>query len=237
MSSRRVALLCAAISLVFAAVGTTIGVSVASHDFPDVGDGSFFHDAIDQIAGAGCATGFPDGNFQPQSDVRRQQFAYWLNNCGGRVETVTVEGVDFITEGDQIPALAELEVETGGVPDDELDPGQWGLWYVVADIDVQTSDDQQTTWVLQRENLGGGSFADLDDDILSVTPPAPLGGGALAPTASGTMTAVVESQAGRLETFRVGVERENGAPNALLDVRLTAMYFPFNGLGEAHTET
>lgn len=49
--------------------------------------GNFFEDEIDLITDAGCASGFNDGSFQPAGNTTRGQFAYWLNNCGGRVKS------------------------------------------------------------------------------------------------------------------------------------------------------
>jgi len=133
------------------------------------------------------------------------------------------------SRGDQVDDLVTLTVETGGAPSET----EWGLWHVTVDLDVATSDDQQTTWSLERLQMGG-TYVSLDEDRVTVVPAVVMG--ALQPSASSTMTALVESPAGASETFRVSVERENGAPNATLEARLTAMYFPFNGLGEAHEE-
>jgi hypothetical protein len=62
---------------------STVTVALALN-FSDTA-GSPFLDEIDKITDAGCASGFPDGTFRPQDQVKRQQFAFWLNNCGGRV--------------------------------------------------------------------------------------------------------------------------------------------------------
>jgi hypothetical protein len=58
----------------------------ADHQFNDVPDPSFFHESVTAIGDAGCALGFPGGGFQPNANATRGQFAFWLNNCGGRVE-------------------------------------------------------------------------------------------------------------------------------------------------------
>ena len=64
------------------AIATT---ALANHQFSDVATGSFFHDEIAAIFDAGCAGGFADSTFRPNSATTRGQFTYWLNNCGGRV--------------------------------------------------------------------------------------------------------------------------------------------------------
>ncbi len=223
MSQRRMLWLSAAICFVFTSLGITVGVAVANHSFPDVPAASFFHDPIDQIARAGCATGFPDGTFHPTEDTNRQQFAFWLNNCGGRLAADRGTG-DFVVLGDVIDELAIVEMRTGGAPVE----GAGGFLFVTAEVDVETSGDQQSTWRLQRENADLGTWVTLDEDRVTV---ADTGGG-LQPSDGTTLTAIVAGEADEVETFRVSVTRENGTPNAMLEAVVSVMYFPFNGEGE-----
>ena len=44
----------------------------ASHQFSDVGNGNFFHESIGAIGSAGCASGFNDGTFRPNSRPTRR---------------------------------------------------------------------------------------------------------------------------------------------------------------------
>jgi hypothetical protein len=69
---------------VIAAIAATASLSsyAAARAFSDVS--GFFADPVDNITDAGCATGFGDGTFRPKDGATRGQFAYWLNNCGGR---------------------------------------------------------------------------------------------------------------------------------------------------------
>lgn len=79
--STRRRLLLAAVVAASALAGSVVPRAVAVN-FPDVS--GFFASAVDNITDAGCARGFPDGTFDPSSGATRAQFAYWLNNCGGR---------------------------------------------------------------------------------------------------------------------------------------------------------
>ena len=77
------------------------GVAYASDTFPDVPNGGF-HDQIDLIVFAGCATGFNDGTFRPKDGTTRGQFAFWMNNCGGRIYGTSALGPVNIS--DPVPA-------------------------------------------------------------------------------------------------------------------------------------
>ena len=230
MSNRRLVGLCAALSLTFAALGTTVGVAVANHWFPDVPTAGWAHEAVSEVGAAGCATGFPDGSFDPTAEVKRQQFAFWMHNCGGRVGFATDDGThDFITDGDSIEGIVELEVETGGAPG----VGAGGYWLVTADIAVASSGAQQSDWTLQHDVLG---FQDIDTERITI-----VQHGIIAdpqqPSASGQLSMLARVAAGSTETFRVNVDRLNGAPNAVFEVTLMAEYYPFDGLGEAFIPT
>jgi hypothetical protein len=81
-----------------AAVMASAITSAVSLPFSDTGSGPFAAQ-IDRITDAGCASGFPDGSFRPRDDVRRQQFAYWVDNCAARIaHTSGTAGIVFDTE-------------------------------------------------------------------------------------------------------------------------------------------
>lgn len=90
-------------------------ITVAAVDFSDTSTSPFATE-IDNITDAGCASGFPDDTFRPQDLVKRQQFAYWLDNCGSR----SAEG-DGSATGSPIGGMpADLEdatITVGGAPD------------------------------------------------------------------------------------------------------------------------
>jgi hypothetical protein len=85
MGRTRAIAVVAAVAALAALGGTLGGVATANHQFPDVDTDSPFHDDIDDFVNAGCATGFPDGTYDPQGAVKRQQMARFIHACGGRV--------------------------------------------------------------------------------------------------------------------------------------------------------
>jgi hypothetical protein len=85
MTSKRLLAAIAAVTLFTGGVGVFAGVALASHQWSDVPTGNFFHDSIDDISTAGCASGYPDGTFHPTEPVLRQQMARFINSCGGRL--------------------------------------------------------------------------------------------------------------------------------------------------------
>ena len=108
---------------------------------------------------------------------------------------------------------------------------------VLAEVDLATSDAQQSTWTLERENPNNpGNFTAIDDARLTVAPHG-IGVDPLQPSDSATLLALVRSDAETVENFRVGYVRENGAPNSIMEARLAVMYFPFDGEGPPITGT
>jgi hypothetical protein len=100
----------ATIALVASMVGGAVALS-----FTDTG-GSPFATEIDRITDAGCASGFPNGTFAPRDNVKRQQFAFWLNNCGGRIAHTAPVG-DFFFNNAPVRA-ASGAITTGGATGD-----------------------------------------------------------------------------------------------------------------------
>ena len=104
-----------AVMTVFTAGIIGFGSAVlASHTFTDT-SGTPFETEIDNIAHAGCATGFPTGEFKPVAKVSRQQFAGWLNRCGGRVAQGGPNDVLGLVAGD---VLASVSITVGGAGPD-----------------------------------------------------------------------------------------------------------------------
>jgi hypothetical protein len=95
------ALVGAAVAAVVLSTATT---AVANHVFPDVSEDDWFHDGVANVAGAGCATGYPDGTFGPRDKANRGQFAAWMNRCAGRVTRERTGTVTISTSG---PAAAQ----------------------------------------------------------------------------------------------------------------------------------
>ncbi|MEL7209116.1 MAG: S-layer homology domain-containing protein [Actinomycetota bacterium] len=225
LSRRKTLGLFAMVAVLTVTTSSTVAV-FASHQFGDVPQASWVHPAISHIADAGCATGYPDGNFQPDENPSRAQFAFWVSNCGGRAGSSAAVG-DFVTDGDADPAFVTLEFHTGGAPV----PGAEGYIVVLAEVDVETSDSQQSTWTLERENPDNpGNFIAIDDARLTVVNPG-IAVDPLQPSDSVTLMAMVRSDAAAVENFRLGYVRENGAPNSIMEAQLVAMYFPFDNEG------
>ena len=109
----------------------------ASHQFSDVGNGNFFHESIGAIGSAGCASGFNDGTFRPNSNPTRGQFAYWTNNCGSRI--AYDRGVSFTVSG--LNQLASVSVTAGALDNPPIDTGG----YVWGTATAEASDGSNTT--------------------------------------------------------------------------------------------
>ena len=99
----------ALVALVGLVAGLAGGAAMAL-TFPDVNGG--FEDQIDAITDAGCASGFNDGTFQPRGNTTRGQFAFWLNNCGGRVAHAS--STSTLTGGTGSVVALTDSITTGG---------------------------------------------------------------------------------------------------------------------------
>lgn len=88
------------------------GAALATDTFPDVPDDSPFHDEVSEFGDAGCADGFPDGNFRPTEGVKRQQMARFMTRCGGRV--VSDDGFSFSSGTSVTVASADLTAPANG---------------------------------------------------------------------------------------------------------------------------
>jgi S-layer homology domain len=80
--------------------------------FSDTGS-SPFETEIDNITDAGCASGFPDGTFRPTEDVKRQQFAFWLDNCASRSTRATMPNISGLSTAFQ--TVDNPSIHIGGV--------------------------------------------------------------------------------------------------------------------------
>ena len=55
------------------------GVTQASHQYPDVPDGAWYHDDVGWLTDNNIAVGFPDGTYRPNNDVTRAEIATLLH--------------------------------------------------------------------------------------------------------------------------------------------------------------
>ncbi len=223
MSHRRLHWTVAAVALVTGFVGVTVGAALASHQFADVSDASPFHDAIDNVNDAGCVSGFPDGSFRPTENVRRQQAAFWLDACLGRGDAVFGEDSFLVGPGGDTSEL-ELDVASGGL----ANVGSGGWWLVIADVDVDTSGDQQSTWTLELlDSPGPGMDEVLDDQVVTVVDPGNIALN-LNPSDGATLMGFVSAEPDGSETFRLSGQRNGGVPLANIRTTLTAVWMPFD---------
>jgi len=120
---RRISIMAGSVAAAVALVVGRASAVLANHVFPDSTDGQALHTQVGNVAGAGCATGFPNGTFDPQGNVNRQQFAAWMNRCAGRVARLNGSNATLATSGSAakqtigtitIQAGATGDIATGG---------------------------------------------------------------------------------------------------------------------------
>ena len=225
MSTSRTLWLSAAISLVVGVLAATGGVAVANHVFPDVPNSSPFHTAIADVNAAGCASGFPDGTFDPTANIKRQQAAYWLDACIGRGTSITAQD-SFTNDPGGDDFEADLFVEAGGLSG----VGTGGSFLVIADIDVDTSGDQQSTWTLTHVD-GAGPGVVLDTDVVTVVGEGLNPALGLNPSDSATLMGFVPAESGGDELFRLSGARNGGVPLANLRGTISALWLPYDASG------
>ena len=188
----------------------------ASHQFSDVGNGNFFHESIGAIGSAGCASGFNDGTFRPNSNPTRGQFAYWTHNCGGRV-AYDENAATISTLGE----IASVSMTAGALDNPPIETG--GFVMVTASIDASdgASSTCEVAFVLEDDE---GS---LEQSFLQ-----PVGSQSIN-HASGSFDEVVPISGGSTKTFSISATPSgcvNG--NAVAEAALTVLYVPFDGSGQ-----
>jgi hypothetical protein len=219
--TRRTVLLTFAIGILGALVG---GATVvwADHQFSDVADGHAFHDQIGAVVDAGCATGFDDGTFRPGTSPTRGQFAYWLNNCGGRA-AYGATNASFLNDSNHVRSgLAEARLNVGAQGDG------LAIVVVIGTGNIDASADGSVAWTIESDDgTTTQEIASANDTIYS--PP----GATINPGSSVTLVGTVVVPAGEFRDFSMTVTRADGIPLANIETDLVAMSFPFNGEGGA----
>jgi hypothetical protein len=207
------------------AVGALLGgltVAWADHQFSDVPDSHSFHEQIGSVVDAGCATGFNDGTFRPGNSPTRGQFAYWMNNCGGRAQW---DGSlsSFLNDGDDDREFLAPTSVTAGAQGDGV-----GLVVVIGTGTIDASADGNVEWSLHADD--GTSVDQLAEknDAIYASP-----GATINPASTVTLLSAVEIDAGETIDFFMNVHRADGIPLANIHADVVAMYFPFNGDGGA----
>jgi hypothetical protein len=128
-----------AAALVVTVVVSASTAAVANHVFPDVAPNSAFHTEVANVVGAGCATGFNDGTFRPLDAPTRQQFAAWMNRCGGRVAAGS-SGTAIQSTSGHLNAVFDddvLAITAGAAP---ADTSVGGFVWVEGSIIARTND-------------------------------------------------------------------------------------------------
>jgi hypothetical protein len=74
-----------------AGLGFAATTAVAD-SFTDVPTNNFFADDIDWLTDQHIANGFPDGTFDPQGFIKRQQAALWFDQYNARFDVTTRSG-------------------------------------------------------------------------------------------------------------------------------------------------
>ena len=219
--TRRSVLLAFAIGVVGALVGGGT-VALANHQFSDVPNSHSFHQQIDALVDAGCATGFNDGTFRPGDSPTRGQFAYWLNNCAGRAQ-VGGSNSSFLADAVDVRAgLAPTDLTAGAQGDGET------IVVVIGTGSIDASAEGNVEWKLLSDD--GAIVEELDaanDAIFSSA------GSTINPGSTTTLLGTVVIPAGETRSFSLTVTRADGIPLANIRADIVAMAFPFNGDGAA----
>ena len=194
----------------------------ASHQFSDVGNGNFFHESIGAIGSAGCASGFNDGTFRPNSNPTRGQFAYWTHNCGGRV--AFDEGSSGV--GTAATEVASASVTAGALDNPPIDTG--GFVLINAHIETSTNGANTTCEI-------GVELLDENGQLLELQFLDPVGSQSFNDAAGG-FSQVASIDGGETKTFRIRAAIFGAASNcpgsvATVGAAITALYVPFDGSG------
>jgi hypothetical protein len=182
--------------------------AVAFADFADTGNSPFATE-IQNVADAGCASGFAGNTFHPRDAVTRQQFAAWMNRCGGRVEAG--HGQTTLSTNAET-AVASATLEAGAIP------GGGGFVLVTSALEATTEADPGS--VTFRLNVVGGPQA---VESVPLTLPAEF-------SSSGALTTVVPVDGASSTTFQISAQRGSADP-VLVEADLTLLYVPFAGDG------
>ena len=209
---------------VIMAVGLLPMAAVASDTFSDVPNDSNFHDAINNIAGAGITAGDPAGSdtYQPQKNVNRQQMAAFLSRGLGRVAG-TEDSQDYTADGTQ--TIASITVDTGGVT------GGTGFVLVTGSATGVSSSDTTCPCAVgvRVRNATAGVEPDFWEFEEVTNTPTYFG----FRVGSATQSWVFEVPTGTTQTFelRATVDMTGASGDITVQGHITAIYVPFGSTG------
>jgi hypothetical protein len=218
---------------IVALVALTVVVSstttaVANHLFPDVATNSAFHTEIGNIVGAGCATGFHDGTFRPLDAPTRQQFAAWMNRCGGRLMPERSAAASTSTSGPGGAVLLGDSTITAGATGDAA---TGGFVLLTGTVVVRTSNPANCPCFVQA------AIHDMDEDVdvgANSFSTVPQGATDLSGEGFTTIplyaTVPIEPDSTRTFGFRAFFVDAN-VGTVTFNTRLTGIYVPFGPTG------
>jgi hypothetical protein len=208
-----------AMVVVLAVLASLTATAVANH-ISDVPNSNPFHDEIAQFVGAGCATGFPDGSFHPQDEVKRQQMARFVRNCGGRVQH-DQGGVTLTSGSPNANDVAAVDLTTGA-------QGAGTEGYALIEVDVTLTSNASGDpncpcggLINLRQNGGLVDFREWDVPQVDLF------------TQGVSFSEVVTVQTGEVNDYQVDLALTAGTANITVIADITATYYPFNGAGNA----
>lgn len=193
----------------------------ASETFSDVPEDHPFAEEIAAITEAGIMSGAPDGTFSPDEDVTRGSMAAFLSRGLGRAAADS--GTASATEDRVEHPVAEVQIRAGAA-------GSQAGGYVVVTGNVNGSFlAADCPCHVRSELLDVTANTERAANIQSMgnTPTLVTAG-----FASVTSTWVFPIAGGQTKTFRLnGSSYVEGASTGELSGQLTAVYVPFDGLG------
>ena len=208
--------------------------ALADHLFPDSTDEQAFHEQVGYIAGAGCATGFDDGTFRPNQSITRQQFAAWMNRCGGRAAEGSGGQLSQTASG-HTNAVVDTEVLTIEAGAAASDVSIGGFVLVQGSVIARTADAGDCPCFVQASVATPDRDGNLEPD-LGVQSYSTIPAG-LTDIGEGFATIPVEAvlpvEPGEVLDigFRAFFVDANASPVAF-EPRLTALYVPFGPDGD-----
>jgi hypothetical protein len=193
--------------------------------FSDIAN-SPFREEINRIGRAGCASGFADDTFQPRGTVTRQQFAFWTNNCGGRLGSDA--GTLLVTGPSADLTLAEVGLTAGATT--QGGNALPGFVLVHGTARARTSDLSGCPCHVSAYlyNVAGNEQSFVSEATLHSPPDHTTRASVTLPVVSEFLVAP-----GATETFRLVVTSDDPqGPDISFEGSVTALYVPFGADGD-----
>lgn len=204
-------------------------VALAAATFADVPEGAPFYFDIENVAGAGIASGCGNGNYCPTQSVTRGQMAAFLARTGGRIGWA-----DTAASAVQVPLLANGVTVVGAVTikAGNVTGGQ-AFVHIVAQLTAQTSDTTASNYpyIVSYNIREQGSITYVGENwsyLMLAAKPASYS--AIATTA---INAVITVPTGVTKTYEIVVDRDaGGAASISTWMHASVSYYPFSENGD-----